>query len=83
MVDLSTPEKRASHDLELGRKYPYHGKQPTDWAEAAALAICASLCDRRGIKQEMRDLDQDVTEEIVETFAAIIRVALAQNGSNK
>ena len=42
MIDLSTPEKRAKHDLELGRKYPYHGKQPKDWAEAAALAICAS-----------------------------------------
>lgn len=79
MVDVSTPELRAEHDLDLGRKYPYHGKQPTDWAEAAALAICASLCDRRGIKQEMRDTDQDVKEEIIESFAAIIRVALGKS----
>lgn len=78
---MRTPEDRARHDLEFGCKYPYHGKPPKDWAESAALAICASLCDRRGIKQEMRDLDQEVTEEIVESFAAIIRVAFAQNES--
>lgn len=81
MVDLSTPEKRAKHDLELGRKYPYHGKQPKDWAEAAALAICASLCDRRGIKHEMRETDEDVREEIIESFAAIIRVAESERES--
>lgn len=80
MVDLSTPELRAEHDLERGLKYPYHGNPPKDWAEAAALGICADLCDRSGIKHEMRavtedDEDREISRDIVESFAAIIRAA--------
>lgn len=81
-VDISTPEGRAAHDLDLGRRYPYHGKQPKDWAEAAALAICANLCDRGGIKWQMqRGPDEseeeyrDICTEMVESFAVIIRYA--------
>jgi hypothetical protein len=80
MVDLSTPEARAHHDLQRGRKYPYHGKPPKDWAEAAALGIIADLCDRSGIKHEMRAVgdDEGLSQEIVEAFAAIIRVAQSE-----
>jgi hypothetical protein len=81
-VDISTPEGRAAHDLDLGRRYPYHGKRPKDWAEAAALAICANLSDRAGIKHKMRqtsdETDQQYFEtcaEMVESFAEIIRYA--------
>jgi hypothetical protein len=62
-------------DLEMGAKYPYHGKPPVDWAEAAALGILRDLNDRRGIKHELAEVDDDVRGEIVETMAAIIRAA--------
>lgn len=80
MVDLSTPEKRAERDLVRGAKYPYHGAPPKDWAEAAALGICADLCDRSGIKHQMRQAtedeeDHEISRDIVEAFAAIIRAA--------
>lgn len=67
--------------LKRGETYPYHGKPPVDWAERAALGILADLCDRRGIKQELRQIegDEDITEEIVKTLAEIIRTALRRN----
>jgi hypothetical protein len=80
MPVLDTPEKRAAWDIQQGRLYPYHGKPPKDWAEIAALGICHDLCDRRGIKQAMRDVDEDpesreVSNDIVQAMAAIIRCA--------
>lgn len=61
--------------LSLGEKYPFHGKPPTDDAERAALGVLANLCDRRGIKHELNNTDDDIKDEIVTTLAAIIRKA--------
>lgn len=67
----------AKHRLEHGAQFPYHGKPPTDWAERAALGVLADLGDRRGIKQELNQIegDEDITDEIVTTLADIIRTA--------
>ena len=44
-------------------------------ARAAALAIIASLQDRRGIKRGFEDIDEEVSAEIVDTLTGIIEAA--------
>lgn len=68
---MSTAKFRLKH----GAEYPFNGRAPTDDAERAALGVLADLCDRRGIKHELQDTDDDIKEEIVTSLAAIIRLA--------
>ena len=63
----------AKFNIESGKEFPYNGRLPVDKAEEAALGILCDLCDRRGIKQELRNVDTDVREEIVCALADIIR----------
>ena len=65
-------------ELERGEEYPYHGQKPKDWAERAALGILWDLSDRRGIKHELDEVDQDVRVEIVQKMAEIIRAASSE-----
>lgn len=65
----------AQRDIEAGKEYPYHGKQPSDWAEAAALGILWDLSDRGGIKHVLAHVDEGVRVEIVEHMAGVIRTA--------
>ena len=69
---MSNPRIRIEH----GRKFPYNDRQPADKYELAALGVLADLCDRRGIKHELDDTDDDIKEEIITTLAAIIRDAV-------
>lgn len=46
-----------------------------DWAHAAARGVLADLTDRRGIKQELDGIDEDVRKELIATVADIIRTA--------
>ena len=79
----------AKHSIELGSTYPYDAPDSwwqsdetripppaTDYAHKAARGILANLTDRRGIKQEFNNIDEDVRAEIVESIAEIIRVAI-------
>jgi hypothetical protein len=63
--------------LKHGEKYPYNHRPPKDWAERAALGVLADLSDRRGIKWALQEIkgDEDISEEIVVSLAAIIRRA--------
>ena len=63
-------------EITQGMKYPYHGKQPTDWAERASLGILYDLNDRRGIKHALAAVDEGVRDDIVKMMASIIRAAL-------
>jgi hypothetical protein len=65
----------AKWTLNHGNEFPFHGKPATDWAERAALGVLADLTDRSGVKHELRNCDDDVRAEIVESLAAIIREA--------
>ena len=66
----------AVRQLEHGAKFPYDGDGPAiDWAHAAARGVLADLCDRRGVKHELREVDDDVRVELVASIAAIIRAA--------
>jgi hypothetical protein len=66
----------AVRQLEHGAKFPYDGDGPAiDWAHAAARGVLADLCDRRGVKHELREVDDDVRVELVASVAAIIRAA--------
>ena len=81
----------AEHTLKLGSDFPYDAPDswwdssatsvtpvpppPTDWAHRAARGVIADLQDRRGIKQEFNDIDEETRKEIVESLAAIIRSA--------
>jgi hypothetical protein len=62
--------------LEHGQQFPYaEGFVPNDAADKAALAILANLGDRRGIKQELRAIDNDVRLDLLRDVAEIIRAA--------
>ena len=71
----------AKHRLESGAKYPFDGgkKAAKDWAHAAARGVLADLTDRRGVKQELNEIDSDIRKELVATVADIIREAYAQS----
>lgn len=62
--------------IELVGINPYHGRAPADAYELAALAVIADLTDRRGIKHQLENIDDDVREEIVADLTAIIRAVL-------
>lgn len=76
--------------IEMGTNYPYDasdawweadGKKPPrhkDWAHAAARGVLADLQDRGGIKHGFDNVDEDVRRDIVESLAAIIRLAGAK-----
>jgi len=78
----------AKEILEHGARFPYDAPDswwdssddapplPGDWAHAAARGILADLTDRRGIKHELSQVDEDVRREIVAIMAEIIRAAL-------
>lgn len=46
-----------------------------DWAHAAARGVLADLEDRRGIKWELEKVDEETRVEIIQSIAAIIRLA--------
>ena len=76
----------SKHRLEHGAQYPYDGTfeenspptPATDWAHAAARGVLADLSDRRGIKWELDKVEHDVRVELVNSVAAIIRLAHAE-----
>ncbi len=51
----------------------YDGKKAKDWAHDAAHKIIEDLLDRRGIKNELRQVDEEIRIEIVAAIAEIIR----------
>jgi hypothetical protein len=63
---------QASRTYERGNAYPYHGQPPKNKFEAIALGIIADLSDRRGIKSELRQVDEDVRKTLVKDLAEII-----------
>lgn len=65
----------AESTLQRGIQHPYDGRKPVDAAHMAALGVLADLLDRRGIRQELEQIDGDIRAEIVTELAAIIRVA--------
>ncbi len=72
--------------LEHGDRFPYDAPDewgdseepappPTDWAHRAARAIIAELGDRRGVGDELGDLDEEIRTEIIQSLTSIIRLA--------
>ena len=49
------------------------GWRTSDKDRRAAMAILEDCCDRRGIKSEFRQCDDDVIDDIIDSWAAIIR----------
>lgn len=60
---------------EWDGKFPEPSEVP--WARLAAYAVIDDLRGRRGIRQEMDQIDDDVRVEIVEHLVAIIAAAYA------
>lgn len=74
----------SKHRLDQGAKYPYDDGDSNltpppaiDWAHAAARGVLADLLDRRGIKGSLdnEEIDHETRVEIVQSLAAIIRLA--------
>ena len=71
--------------LEHGARFPFDASDEwrasigfppppaTDWAHAAARGVLVDLSDRRGIRNELDSLDEDIRAEIVQAIADIIR----------
>lgn len=74
-------ELEARFCIDHAKKFPYNKRSAGDCYELAAQAVLADLCDRRGIKQELQEIecDEDISEEIVTTLAAIIKAAVTQS----
>jgi hypothetical protein len=88
--------RNAAINLQLGAKYPYDAPDAwwdaegepvpppaVDWAHEAARGVLHDLQDRRGIKHEFVNIDEDVRAEIVASHAEIIRAALRARGQSK
>jgi hypothetical protein len=74
--------------LESGAERPYEldpgdNLEPPDWAHHAARGIMADMCDRRGIKEELRIVDMDTRKELVADLAAIIRLAHGEDDARR
>lgn len=61
------------NEIKFGKENPFHGEPPIDKAEEAVLGILSDLADRRGIKHELANCDDDVKKEIVKSLASIVR----------
>ena len=84
---MREPIDIAKITLRRGAKYPYDAPdawwesdgnnppQSSDWAHAAARGVLADLQDRGGIKHGFANIDEQIRVEIVESLAAIIRLA--------
>jgi hypothetical protein len=83
---MSEIESQARRDLKHAAENPYDAPdawqrgvhdplRAEDWAHAAARGIVANLSDRGGIKFGFQQVEESVRIEIVQTLAAIIRLA--------
>jgi hypothetical protein len=81
---MSTNAERC---LKHGAEYPYDASDEwresedenppaaADWAHAAARGVIADLSDRGAIDNALGHIDEETRVEIVQSLAAIIRVA--------
>ncbi|WP_449122204.1 hypothetical protein [Pseudomonas viridiflava] len=74
----------AKSSLEMGAEFPYDDDNDTpspavDWAHAAARGVLADLGDRRGVGQELEQVDDETRVELVQAVAEIIRLAHQTN----
>ncbi|HGY9634365.1 hypothetical protein ACLPJG_26655 [Pseudomonas aeruginosa] len=74
----------AKSKLEMGEKFPYDDfpdddsampSPAVDWAHAAARGVLADLEGRRGVGQELEQVDDETRVELVQSVAEIIRLA--------
>ena len=49
-----------------------------DWAKLASYKVVENLLDRRGIRQALEEIDDDIMEEMIEDIAKIIRSSYEQ-----
>jgi len=68
-------DPKAKRMLELGQELPYAPQDNPDWAMKAALGIAHNLTTRTGIRDQFNQLQQLVRQDLLGTFAAIIRAA--------
>ncbi len=72
-------------ELHRGQRFPYHQDPEAGFpyteiksaAHYAALGVLADLTGRRGIRQELDEVDYDVRQELVEDLAGVIEDAFA------
>lgn len=73
-------------DLTAGSEFPFDAPDSfwedssdappaVDWAHAAARGIINNLQGRRGIKNQLENIDEDLRVEIVQELAELIRLA--------
>ena len=58
--------------LEKPFRFPYAGSPPKNRFEYMAEAVIAELGDRRGIRSELDNCDDEVKAEIIQDLSALI-----------
>ena len=71
---------KAEWALKHGAEFPYDDdsdkpKPATDWAHAAARGVIADLTGRKGVGNELEEIDAEIRIEVIETLSDIIRTA--------
>ncbi len=61
-------EENAKRSIEITKKHIKVNKY-----QLIAQAIHTDICDRRGLKSEMRQIDESVVNEILETWSEIAK----------
>jgi hypothetical protein len=64
---------------QLAVSNPYSGEPPKTKAEHIVLTILSSMCDRRGIKFEMNQVDDDVRKEMVTELTVLVNDVLSNS----
>lgn len=68
-------DPKAKRMLELGHEFPYAPQDNPDWAMKAALGIAYNLTTRTGIRDQFNQMQQLVRQDLLATFASVIRAA--------
>lgn len=63
--------------IDLGMETPYDGMTPITIEDIAANAVIATLETRRGVKEALQMVPQNLRGEILEDLAVVIRSCLA------
>jgi hypothetical protein len=69
-----TPLNMNHHCSQRGAKYPYDDRDlPLTEERAVVLSVLANLSDRRGLRQQLDQIDEDIRIELVDDLTGLVK----------